>query len=69
MTSIINYFFGTPEVKTEIEDPICSYFPESVRDELFCFVLQNCTLYTLKPKKGKQDKECDFMHCSLSLGS
>lgn len=34
-----------------------------------CFVLSNCQLFSLKPCKGKQEKVCEFINCSLSLSS
>lgn len=70
MNSIYSYFFKGEETKTlEIDDPIAKYIPEELQEQLTCFVLSDATLYTLKPKKGRQDKECEFMHCSLSLGT
>ena len=68
MSSIYNYFFQT-KPKSEVKDPMSSYIPDEIRDQILCFVLTDCTMYALQPKKGKQEKKCDFMHCSLSLGS
>jgi hypothetical protein len=37
---------------------------------MLCFTLDNCSLYTLKPKNsGKHSKECSFMNASLNLGN
>ena len=59
MNSVYNYFFKTEEHKTqEIDDPIAKYIPEELQEQIHCFVLTGATLYTLKPKKGHQDKEC-----------
>ena len=71
MQSVYSYFFnGAKQPATkEIDDPIAKFIPEDHQEELSCFVLTNATLFTLKPKKGRQDKECEFMNCSLSLGS
>lgn len=52
-----------------MEDPLAKYLPQDQHDQLTCFVLSDCSLYTLKAKKGRQEKECDFMHCSLSMGA
>lgn len=68
MSSVYNYFFKTP-AKTEVKDPMALYIPEDLQEQLLCFVLSDCTLYSLIPKHSKQVKQCDFMHCSLSLGS
>lgn len=69
MSSIYNYFFKSQEKQQEIDDPIAKYMPEELQEQMICFVLSNATLYKLKPKNGRQEKECEFMHCSLSLGN
>jgi len=67
MSSIINYFFSPKPQEKEIEDPVSMYMPETMIEEMACFTLSNCTLYTLKPKAGKQYKHCEFINCSLNL--
>ncbi len=70
MKSIYSYFFkNEDEKKVEIDDPIAKYIPEDQQEQLVCFVLTDCTLYNLKPKANKQLKECEFINCSLSLGT
>jgi hypothetical protein len=47
MSSIINYFFSSKPKAKEIDDPVSKYMPEEMIEEMVCFTLSGCTLYSL----------------------
>lgn len=65
MQTLYNTFFGKKEEK--LQDVLAEHIPEEVLEQVFCFTLADCQLFTIKSKAGRQIKECEFIESSLRI--
>lgn len=60
LLNLVKKAYAKP-VEVEVEDTISKYIQEDILQEMFCFVLNDCSLYSLSTKNnGQQRKDCLF---------